>query len=139
MQCGDFMADIAERAAKDAWILKVLGLDTNAGASGGDLKAAQAGWAKSRGAVVGVLKELETAIRAMKDPLGDPAIVLVKSISANLTVVPETKQSINELRRYLETDSVIDDAELENGFGIDIKIRAPLTSALDALDRAIAA
>lgn len=132
------MSDDAKRA-RDSWLSKVLGFDAPGRAAGGGLKAAQAQWAQSRGDVLGQLQALEKAIRAMEHPQGDPAIILVRAISANLTASLADKRSVAELRRYLETDSIIDDAELPNGFGIEVSIRAPLTQALDALDRELVA
>jgi len=133
------MAQPGERAPRDAWVLRVLGFDPTKATNGSGLKPALERWAQSRAAVIGQLKQLETAIRAMNDPLADEAIILVKAISANLTAAPDSKRAVAELRRYLETDSIIDDAELENGFGITVRIRDPLIPALDALDRAMVA
>jgi hypothetical protein len=104
-----------------------------------DLQDALGIWAQRRADALSALKRLEAAIRAMKHPAGDAAIILVKAVAANLTAVPDTKGKVAELRRYLATDAIIDDAELPNGFGIEVKIRAPLTGALDALDRALPA
>jgi hypothetical protein len=131
------MADTPNEAGKQAWVLKVLGHDFQA-AGGGGLKQAQAQWTQRRSAVVADLAALEKAIRGMEHPRADDAIILVKAISANLTVAPDSKRSVAELRRYLETDSIIDDAEMPNGFGIDVKIRAPLMPALEALDHVLA-
>ena len=125
----------------DAWVLRFLGIDpragTGGGGGGGTLPDALARWSRERAEVLGQLKDLELAIRVMGDPLGDAAIVLVRAISANLTERPDSKNRVAELRRYLTTDSIIDDAELENGFGIDVRIRAPLLPVLDALDRVV--
>lgn len=86
-----------------------------------------------------MLKQLEKAIRGMRDPKGDQAIILVKAISANLTAAPETMNDVGELRRNFATDRVIGIAERPNGFGIDVKIRAPLTARLDVLERTLTA
>ncbi len=131
---------MAGKADQEDWVRRVLGCDVGAAAKGapGELKAAQEKWARSRADVVGTLNGLESAIRAMKDPLGDQAIILVKAISANLTAAPDTKKSVAELRRYIETDDIIGEAELPNGFGIKVDIRAPLAEALAALERALA-
>ena len=132
------MSGTGEQAGKRAWVLRVLGIDP-AGATAGGVGAALDQWTRSRAEVIAQLRQLEQAIRAMKDPLADEAIILVKAISANLTAAPDSKQSVAELRRYITTDSIIDDAELENGFGITVRIRAPLMPALAALDAALAA
>lgn len=122
---------------EDEWVLQTFGLDMRAGANGDGLEAAQDDWSAKRADVIKSLQALEQAIRAMKDPLSDPAIILVKSIPANLTAKPSTKQDVDELRRYLETDSVIDDAETPNGFGIPIQIKQPLLVSLSGLERAL--
>ena len=65
-----------------------------------------------------LLQALEGHIRAMNDPDGDGAIILVKAIQANLTPRPETAEAVAELERYIETDQIITDAEgPELGFG----------------------
>jgi len=99
----------------------------------GDKNGAMAAWQTARGQVIASLKELENKISAMADPEGDAAIVLVKSIQANLTANPVTPRQIAELESYLKTDAVIKDAEAENGFGITIDISKPLLAALAKL------
>jgi hypothetical protein len=128
---------MAVSAEQHAWVQRVLGLDLPPAESG--LIAAQVAWSRRREDVVTTLKGLETAIRKMNDPDGDEAIILVRAIAANLTPMPDSKSSIAELRRYLATDRIIGDAELPNGFGIRVQIRAPLLGALDALDTAMPA
>ena len=128
---------MAVEDAKAAWLQRVLGIGGAAPAA--SLESGLQAWAQARSAVVASLKSLERAIRAMKDPMGDKAVILVRSIAANLTQEPRSRQSVAELRRYLASDSVIDDAELPNGFGISVRIRAPLTAALDALEPALSA
>jgi hypothetical protein len=128
---------MAVSAEQHAWVQRVLGLDLPPAESG--LIAAQEAWSRRREDVVTTLKGLETAIRKMNDPDGDEAIILVRAIAANLTPMPDSKSSIAELRRYLATDRIIGDAELPNGFGIRVQIRAPLLGALDALDTAMPA
>jgi hypothetical protein len=131
---------LADTELRDAWVRRVLGVDPRgASGSGGSLKDVLARWSRERKDVLGTLKDLELAIRAMDDPFADEAIILVKAIAANLTAQPESRNQVAELRNYLTGDSIIDDAELENGFGIDVKIRAPLLPVLDALDAAIPA
>jgi hypothetical protein len=64
------------------------------------------------------------------------AVILLRAIAANLTEEPSTPQQLAELRRYLETDDVIEEAEEPNGFGIEVSLRAPLLEALSALESA---
>jgi hypothetical protein len=101
--------------------------------SGGDRSAALAAWQAARNQVMGGLKQLENKIRAMNDPEGDPAIILLRAIQANLPANPSTLQQAAELERYLNADSIITDAESPNGFGIKIEIRKPLLAALGKL------
>jgi hypothetical protein len=125
---------------REAWVKDVLDVDLPEGQSGADaLAAAQQGWAATRASVIATLRRLEGAIRAMKDPLSTPAIILIKSITMNLTAQPATKQQVAELRRYVETDTILEDAEEPNGFGIAVDIRKPLAAALAALDKAMPA
>ena len=69
-------------------------------------------------------------------PEADEAVILLRSIRANLTESPATPQQIEELRRYLEEDDVIDAAESPNGYGVELLLRDPLLDALDALEDA---
>ena len=133
------MSGTETRTPQDEWVWRTFGFDPRAPAGPGDGAKGQAAWTEARSAVVSTLDELARAIAAMKNPLGDKAIILVRSISANLTAAPSSRREVQELRRYLETDSVIDDAELPNGFGIEVRIRAPLLHALDLLDRSLPA
>ncbi|HZR16131.1 MAG TPA: hypothetical protein VFE51_02285 [Verrucomicrobiae bacterium] len=103
------------------------------------LDAALEQWTTARGKVINDLKALEKAIRDMKDPEGDEAIILVKAIQANLTSRPETAKAVKELERYIATDEIITEAEEPNGFGLKIAIRGPLLPALAALRSALPA
>jgi hypothetical protein len=159
----DCVSETDDHTTQDAWVFQVFGLDMRTAATphpttadaadppakangaastqskpGGDsLKAALAGWTKARDVAVKSLTQLEKAIRGMNDPLGDSAIMLVRAIRANLTVTPDTENKVIELQNYLTTDPIIDDAELENGFGIDVQLRTPLLAALAAIDTAL--
>jgi hypothetical protein len=108
-------------------------LDAVAKEGQGAGNSAMANWQSARNRVVASLRELEGKIRAMADPESDGAIILVKSIQANLAGNPATPQQMAELEQYLKTDSVITDAEAPNGFGIKIDIRSPLLDALGKL------
>src|SRR5271167_25035 len=111
------MSDAGNRSSKDAWVSRVLGVDVKADrplAPPSRTRAAEQ-WGTARETVLATLKDLELSIRSMNDPLGDDAIILVKAIAANLTAAPQTPQQIGELKRYLQTDPIIDDAESPNG------------------------
>jgi hypothetical protein len=89
--------------------------------------------------VIDNLKLLEGHIRAMHDPDGDAAIILVKAIQANLSPRPATAQAVAQLERYISTDQIITEAEGPNGFGIKIVIRSVLLPALASIRAALPA
>jgi len=106
------------------------------GSSSNDgLQTAQTRWQTARAAVQAQLKTLCDAIKAMKDPEADPAIILVRAIQANIVERIDSQKQVAELERYLQTDTIITEAEAPNGFGISIAIRNPLLSALGDLKR----
>jgi hypothetical protein len=121
---------------KRDWILRVLGYAIPE--SAGDVTGAIRSWQVQRDEVVVQLRKLGRAIRAVKDPEADAAIVLIEAIVKNLTPRPETSAQVTELQRYLTTDQIIDEAELPNGFGLTVAIRAPLLPPLRALGAALA-
>lgn len=110
-----------------------------ASADPGALDQALGAWTKARIAVLAQLLALEKAIRGMKDPEGDAAIILVKAIQANLTARPDTRQAVVELERYISTDDIIDEAQGPNGFGLTVEIRTPLLTALSQVRAALPA
>lgn len=93
-------------------------------------------WRSARVAALASLKQLERAFRGMDDPLVDPAIILLRAIAANLTAEPATAAQVKELLVYLRSDPIIEEAEMENGFGITVELRRPLLAALATLARA---
>ena len=121
------MSDPATRAA---WVARVLGVSVPAATA----SPALAAWRAARAAAIATLRALESAIRAMEVPQRDPAIILVRAIAANLTESPVTPAQQAALRRYLETDDIIAEAEDPNGFGITVRLRAPLLAALAGLE-----
>ena len=96
-------------------------------------------WKAARSEVTQALHALAKAIIGAKDPEAKEAIILIKAIGANLTESPDTLQKVSELERYLVTDDIIEEAEMENGFGIEINIREPLMSVLEELKQELAA
>jgi hypothetical protein len=102
------------------------------------IEAALAQWQAKRTEAVTQLKALENAVRAMRHPKGDSAIILLSAIQKNLTPRPSALRDVDELTRYLRDDDIIKDAETPNGFGIHIDIRQPLLQALTDLRAAMA-
>lgn len=96
-------------------------------------------WKAARSEVTQALHALAKAIIGAKDPEAKEAIILIKAIGANLTESPDTLQKVSELERYLVTDDIIEEAESENGFGIEVNIREPLMSVLEELKQELAA
>jgi hypothetical protein len=119
---------------KDAWIQRVLGIDVTAqkAAENGQIDGLAA-WQAARQIAIGSLKALESAYRGFDDPEVPQAIILLRAIQANLTETPATRQQVDQLRRYLEEDDIIEDAEEPNGFGVTVKLREPLLGALAQL------
>ncbi len=66
----------------------------------------------------------------MQHPRTTAAVILLKSIQMNLPAKLGTPETVRDVRRYLETDDIIADAERPNGFGIKIDLRKPLLAAL---------
>jgi hypothetical protein len=133
------------RSEQNEWLQRVLGVggpssssvSTATESDDDQLQNALAGWTKVRTKAMGSLRALEGAIRGMNHPAGDKAIILVKAITANLTETPDTKNRIAELRKYLQTDRIIEEAEEPNGFGINVDLREPLLEALEEVEWAL--
>jgi hypothetical protein len=116
-------------SAKPDWVRRVLGIEP--ATPGGPLNLA--GWRQARGAAVTSLNALADAVAKLDIPEAREATILLRAVRANLTEAPTTARQIAELRRYLETDDVIEEAEHPNGFGITVSLREPLLAALDGL------
>lgn len=118
--------------ARAAWVQRVLGIVVGVATPAAGMEA----WRSARSSALASLKALEGAFRAMDEPEVDSAIILLRAIASNLTERPETRRQVDELRRYINTDDIIDDAEEPNGFGITVSLREPLLAALDQLQSA---
>jgi len=130
---------MSDDVAKRAWVQRVLGVGSGDGSPSPDAPVVGlVAWKAARSAAIGQLKRLEGAIAAMKHPRGTQAIILVKAIQANLTASPDSARSVGELKRYLQTDDIIAEAEQPNGFGIKVELRKPLLDALSTLERQLA-
>lgn len=119
-----------------AWVGRVLGLQFSreeAPPGNIDLDIALQAWQTARTGVVTQLRGLSKEIDATGDPESVPAIILLQAIIKNLTPKPSTLRSVDELERYLTTDSIIEEAEGPNGLGIDVAIKAPLLPVLKTL------
>jgi hypothetical protein len=118
------------------WVFRVLGCRVSQRPAP-PLAASRAmvGWQAARGAAIASLKALEAAFRAMDQPESTPAIILLRAIQANLTPEPATPAQVRELAAYINTDDVIQEAEMPNGLGVKVELRRPLLLALAALKR----
>ena len=123
---------------RSEWLERVLGWRPPMSSSGTDgAGAAMAGWTAARATALASLKALEGAYRGMKHPLSDRGIVLLRAIQANLTAEPASLAQLRELEAYLTGDRNITEAEMPNGFGFKVELRAPLLAALGKLKRAV--
>lgn len=101
--------------------------------------AALKAWQEARATAIDALRRLDGAIRAAKDPEADKASILLQAIMKNLSPAPADARAVAELERYLSTDDIIVEAEMPNGFGIEVKLREPLLAALAGLRETTAA
>jgi hypothetical protein len=128
---------------KKAWVERVLGFKFAAKAADApaplDPTAALKKWSAARSKVVSDLVTLGKAIAKSNDPERAEAIILLQAIGKNLTAEPKSLQSVNELERYLTSDTIVEDAERPNGYRVKIAIRRPLLAALAALRSALPA
>ncbi len=131
-----------DSAGKLAWIRDVLGVNLSPSRPAADATpkgknsrvAALAAWKAARGKAVASLVALERAVARPEGADVAQAVVLLRAVRANLTPEPSTAAQVAELRRYIETDDVIADAEMPNGFGVKVSLRAPLLGALAVLE-----
>jgi hypothetical protein len=132
---------------KDAWTARVLGVDVSQSSASGEPEppaSVRDGpsmrlWQTERAKAVANLRALSAEIVKSQDAEARDAVILLQAIIKNLTPMPESGQSVAELQRYIEQDDIIDDAEAENPFGIDLKLRAALLPALAGLQKEYAA
>ena len=127
------MFDVKPSETGTAWVTRVLGVAVSAGGAGagsGQVRGLDV-WQAARTKAIGTLTALEAAFRKMDEPEVDDAVILLRAIRANLTEAPATWRQVDELRRYLSEDDIIDDAEEPNGLGVIVLLREPLLAALD--------
>ena len=130
-----------------AWVLRVLGVDVDGPDAGlhdprndeavplvePPVLDAMTGWVVARAGAVASLQSLEQAFRGSGDPDADAGIILLRAIRANLTPEPAEARQVAELEAYLGTDDIIAEAEVPNGFGVEVSLRVPLLAALARL------
>jgi hypothetical protein len=92
-----------------------------------------AAWKAARARAIATLRELQDAFRDMAHPDSEKGIILLRALQANLTEHPDTPAQVAELERYISTDDIVTEAEVPNGFGIVVDLRAPLLAALASL------
>ena len=139
--------DSMAAGVESAWVLRVLGvdvvgLDTGLHDPRNDEPAitvelpaldAMTGWMVARASAVASLQSLEQAFRDSGDPDADVGIILLRAVRANLTPEPAEARQVAELEAYLGTDDIIAEAEVPNGFGVEVSLRVPLLAALARL------
>jgi hypothetical protein len=94
------------------------------------LAAALAQWKKVRSEIFTNLRALGKAIAETQDPDAAEAIIKIRSLLAQIPETPDNPSTVAEVRRYLETDDIIDDIETPNPFDLKINIKAPLLPIL---------
>lgn len=109
------------------------------GGAGAAIGPGLAAWQKARSAALSQIKALQVHIGKMQHPRGNAALILLKSIQANLSARPDSPAQVAELRRYLQTDDILREAERPNGFGLTVALRQPLLAALDTLEQEVKA
>lgn len=98
------------------------------------LVPALAEWKSARQTALQSLNAIIARVDTMSFVDAPKASVLLRAIAANLTVEPATRQQVLELRRYLEDDENVGEAEEPNGFGIKLDLTRPLVAALGKLN-----
>jgi hypothetical protein len=106
---------------------------------GAELDAALQTWTAARAAAVGQLAKLVSAFKTSSHPKAAAGIALLDAvIKKNLTQRPATRQQVDELVRYVETDEIFTDVETPNPFGFTVSVREPLLNALNELKKHVA-
>ncbi len=113
------------------------GDETPQGATAEGLEAARAAWRTGRATAVGQLTKVRDAIKAIKYDDGIKAVILLDSIIKNLTPEPADRRAVEELRRYLATDDVIDRAHELTAFGVAIDFKEKLLKVLATLNECL--
>jgi len=111
----------------------------SAGARGETLGPALAAWKTEREKALTGLNAIIAEVSGMDFVDAPEAVILLRSIAANLTEEPATRQQVDELRRYLEDDENVEEAEEPNGFGIELALREPLLAALAGINSSLPA
>ena len=134
-RAGDIQAalksgDLAAAAAGIAELRAAIDQATTRGAA---LGPALASWSAARTQAISALNAVVAEVSKMDFVDAPAAIILLRAIAANLTEAPATRAQVDELRRYLNEDENVAEAEEPNGFGIELALRAPLLAALDGV------
>ncbi len=125
------MSQVTASDAKAAWIARVLGLDVSGPAP--RFSPGMRAWKAARARAVVSLRAAAAEVARMDYDEAPQAYILLRAIAANLTEEPDSVARIEEMRSYLTYDSIIEEAEEPNGFGIEIVLKKPLLAALDIL------
>jgi hypothetical protein len=128
-----------------AWAARVLSLaldeaqgtaasETVTNASGrSEYASALADWEFARAKAVRQLQNLAAAIKASGHSKADNAVIQVLAVVKNLTPQPKTSAELRELEEYLYNDEIANAVERPNGFGVKVRFRLSLLSAIDEI------
>lgn len=116
-----------------AWCRRARTLLSMAKSSRGEVPELKA-WAAARTDAVRQVRRLAKAFKSSHHPQAARGIDLLRNvIDRQLTARPSTREQVEDLIRYVQTDGDIADIETPNAFGFSVDIRKPLLGALDGL------
>jgi hypothetical protein len=123
---------------KQDWIASVLGYKFAAGDSV-VLAESLAVWQSARTKVVQQLTGMAVAIKRGTDPDKDGAVADIAALIKNITPRPATSAVVKELESYLNSEDLVDAAEIPSMYAPPLNVRAPLLAALGQVKRALGA
>ena len=123
---------------KQDWITHFLGYKFAAGGGDGLADALEV-WQSARAKVVQQLTSLAIAIKQGTDPGKDGAVADIAALIKNIAPQPATLAAVEELESYLNSEDLIDAAEIPSIYAPPLSVRAPLLTTLGQVKRALGA
>jgi hypothetical protein len=123
---------------KQDWVTRVLGYKFTAG-RGDRLAEALEVWQSARAKVVQQLTRLAVAIKQGTDPDKNGAVADIAALIKNITPQPATLAAAKELESYLNSEDLIDAAEIHSIYAPPLGVRAPLLAALGQVKHELSA